>query len=308
MPRPKTGFCTAGNSSQTSDGAAAVCLMSRQGDRGNRRENRLGGLRQLRRPGCGRSASSRPGPATKPSRKACEHGGDPLSSELGLDRDQRGFRFRRECLYVVREMGFDPEKVNVNGGAIALGHPLGCTGAKLTVHAAARDEAARRDLRPRDHVHRGRHGRCRRIRARQLTADNPTGPVPQPTRLGTGPVHFSSCSFPSCTWERACRRSCTSHSVGQASPYPYPSLRAEGRPKGAPKRGNPEDLPRQPCPVSFRPPCHSERSEESHSATALGVFPHTPPPCVILSAAKNPYYVTQRFFSGILRFAQNDTS
>ena len=41
--------------------------------------------------------------------------------------------FAAQALAVMRELGFDEEKVNVNGGAIALGHPLGCTGAKLTV-------------------------------------------------------------------------------------------------------------------------------------------------------------------------------
>ena len=40
--------------------------------------------------------------------------------------------FASQSLAVIRELGLDPEKVNVNGGAIALGHPLGCTGAKLT--------------------------------------------------------------------------------------------------------------------------------------------------------------------------------
>jgi acetyl-CoA acyltransferase len=40
--------------------------------------------------------------------------------------------FAAQALAVIRELGLDPEKVNVNGGAIALGHPLGCTGAKLT--------------------------------------------------------------------------------------------------------------------------------------------------------------------------------
>jgi acetyl-CoA acyltransferase len=44
---------------------------------------------------------------------------------------------------VVRELGLDPEKVNVNGGAIALGHPLGCTGAKLSVQLF--DEMRRRN-------------------------------------------------------------------------------------------------------------------------------------------------------------------
>ena len=40
--------------------------------------------------------------------------------------------FASQALYCVRTLGIDPERVNVNGGAIALGHPLGCTGAKLT--------------------------------------------------------------------------------------------------------------------------------------------------------------------------------
>jgi acetyl-CoA acyltransferase len=40
--------------------------------------------------------------------------------------------FASQVLAIIRELGIDPERVNVNGGAIALGHPLGCTGAKLT--------------------------------------------------------------------------------------------------------------------------------------------------------------------------------
>jgi acetyl-CoA acyltransferase len=40
--------------------------------------------------------------------------------------------FASQAVYVIRKLGLDPAKVNVNGGAIALGHPLGCTGAKLT--------------------------------------------------------------------------------------------------------------------------------------------------------------------------------
>jgi len=40
--------------------------------------------------------------------------------------------FASQAVYVIRTLGLDPAKVNVNGGAIALGHPLGCTGAKLT--------------------------------------------------------------------------------------------------------------------------------------------------------------------------------
>jgi acetyl-CoA acyltransferase len=51
--------------------------------------------------------------------------------------------FAAQSLAVIRELGMDEEKVNVNGGAIALGHPLGCTGAKLTVQIL--HELARQD-------------------------------------------------------------------------------------------------------------------------------------------------------------------
>jgi acetyl-CoA acyltransferase len=53
--------------------------------------------------------------------------------------------FAAQSLAVIRELGLDPEKVNVNGGAIALGHPLGCTGAKLT--ATLLHEMQRRKIR-----------------------------------------------------------------------------------------------------------------------------------------------------------------
>jgi acetyl-CoA acyltransferase len=52
--------------------------------------------------------------------------------------------FASQALVVIRELGLDEERVNVNGGAIALGHPLGCTGTKLTVHIL--NEMARRDV------------------------------------------------------------------------------------------------------------------------------------------------------------------
>ena len=50
-----------------------------------------------------------------------------------LDLIELNEAFASQALAVIRHLEFDPEKVNVNGGAIALGHPLGCTGAKLTV-------------------------------------------------------------------------------------------------------------------------------------------------------------------------------
>jgi acetyl-CoA acyltransferase len=52
--------------------------------------------------------------------------------------------FASQALVVIRELGLDEERTNVNGGAIALGHPLGCTGAKLTVQII--NELKRRDL------------------------------------------------------------------------------------------------------------------------------------------------------------------
>jgi acetyl-CoA acyltransferase len=53
--------------------------------------------------------------------------------------------FAAQALAVMQELGIDPERVNVNGGAIALGHPLGCTGAKLTATLLA--EMKRRQVR-----------------------------------------------------------------------------------------------------------------------------------------------------------------
>ena len=65
--------------------------------------------------------------------------------------------FAAQSLAVLRTLGIDPEKVNVNGGAIALGHPLGCTGAKLTATLLGED-APRRPLRHGDDVRRRRYG------------------------------------------------------------------------------------------------------------------------------------------------------
>jgi acetyl-CoA acyltransferase len=64
--------------------------------------------------------------------------------ELGdIDLIELNEAFAAQSLAVIRELGFDEEITNVNGGAIALGHPLGCTGAKLTVQML--HELERRD-------------------------------------------------------------------------------------------------------------------------------------------------------------------
>ena len=121
-----TGTVTAGNSSQTSDGAAAVVLMSAAAakDRGLQPLARFVGYATAGVPperfGIG------PVPAV---RKVLERAGLTLDQ---IDLVELNEAFAAQVLAVLRELPIDPDRLNVNGGAIALGHPLGCTGAKLT--------------------------------------------------------------------------------------------------------------------------------------------------------------------------------
>lgn len=122
----RNGSVTAGNSSQTSDGAAFTLVMSGEL------------MEKLKLKPIGRLVS-------------CAVGGvDPLYMGIGpcvaipkalkqaglklgdIDLIELNEAFAAQSVAVIREAGLDPERVNVNGGAIALGHPLGCTGAKLT--------------------------------------------------------------------------------------------------------------------------------------------------------------------------------
>ncbi len=133
------GSVTAGNSSQTSDGAAAVLLMdaARAAELGIKPMGRLvayaatGWLPEEMGMG---PVSAVP--------KALKKAGLTLN-DIGLIELNEAFA--AQALAVMRELGIDPEKVNVNGGAIALGHPLGCTGAKLT--ATLLNEMRRRAVR-----------------------------------------------------------------------------------------------------------------------------------------------------------------
>lgn len=121
------GVVTAGNSSQTSDGAAFVIVM------GEKMMNELG-LKPIGRLVACASAGVPPrvmgiGPiAAIP--KALKQVGMSLND---IDLIELNEAFASQSLAVIREVGLDPAKVNINGGAIALGHPLGCTGAKLTI-------------------------------------------------------------------------------------------------------------------------------------------------------------------------------
>jgi acetyl-CoA acyltransferase len=121
------GVVTAGNSSQTSDGAAAVVVMSR------RRAEELN-LKPLARFVSFAVGGVPPeimgmGPVVAVP-KALKLAGLELAD---IDLIELNEAFGAQALAVMRELGMDPDRVNVNGGAIALGHPLGASGAKLTV-------------------------------------------------------------------------------------------------------------------------------------------------------------------------------
>jgi acetyl-CoA acyltransferase len=133
------GTVTAGNASQTSDGAAAAVLM----DAARAREL---GIRPLARLVAYAATGCLPeemgiGPITAIP-KALSRAGLTLA-EIGLIEFNEAFA--AQALAVIRALGLDPARINVNGGAIALGHPLGCTGAKLTVTLLA--EMRRRQVR-----------------------------------------------------------------------------------------------------------------------------------------------------------------
>ncbi|MFN8008266.1 MAG: acetyl-CoA C-acyltransferase [Terriglobia bacterium] len=132
LAKLKPAFCadgtiTAGNASQMSDGAAVVIVASKRV------------ARERRWPVLGRFVAYATA-GVKPE----EMGLGPVAaipkvltlaglSLKDIDLIELNEAFAAQALAVIREAGLDPEKVNVNGGAIALGHPLGCTGAKLSV-------------------------------------------------------------------------------------------------------------------------------------------------------------------------------
>jgi acetyl-CoA acyltransferase len=133
------GTVTAGNASQMSDGAAATVLM----EAGRARElgiQPIGRLVTYAVTGCLPEEMGM-GPVTAIP-KALKRAGLRLD-EIGLIELNEAFA--AQVLAVMRAVGLDPARVNVNGGAIALGHPLGCTGAKLTATLLA--EMRRREVR-----------------------------------------------------------------------------------------------------------------------------------------------------------------
>lgn len=133
------GSVTAGNSSQTSDGAAFVMVMSEK----MVKELNLEPVAQLLSyhvAGLEPSVMGM-GPLYA-APKACEQAGIKLKD---IEQFELNEAFASQSVAVMKELDLNPEIVNVNGGAIALGHPLGCTGAKLSVQLF--NEMRRRDQR-----------------------------------------------------------------------------------------------------------------------------------------------------------------
>ena len=121
----KDGTVTAGNSSGLNDGAAALLMMSEE-------KAKSLNLKPLARVAASASAGVPPrvmgyGPVPA-TQKALERAGLKIA-DIGLMELNEAFAV--QSLAVIEDLGIDPERVNVNGGAIAIGHPLGCSGARL---------------------------------------------------------------------------------------------------------------------------------------------------------------------------------
>jgi len=129
------GTVTAGNSSQTTDGAAATLIMSED------KVNQLG-LKPIAVFKSYTTIGCKPDEMGVGPRYAIPK----LMKLTGMDVKDIGLfeineAFASQALYCIRELGLDMNKININGGAIALGHPLGCTGAKLCASLLANMQA-----------------------------------------------------------------------------------------------------------------------------------------------------------------------
>lgn len=121
------GIITAGNASQTSDGAAFTLVMSEE------KVKALGLEPQARMAACSVGGVDPLYMGIGPCEaipKALHQAGLQLSD---IEQTELNEAFAAQALAVIQEAGLDPDTVNVNGGAVAMGHPLGCTGAKLTI-------------------------------------------------------------------------------------------------------------------------------------------------------------------------------
>jgi acetyl-CoA C-acetyltransferase len=124
------GTITAGSASQISDGAAAVVVMSKA----KAEELGLSWLAEIGAHGvvAGPDASLHEQPANAIAAACAKEGSEPAA----LDLVEINEAFAAVGIVSTRKLGIDPEKVNVNGGAIALGHPIGMSGARIALHLA----------------------------------------------------------------------------------------------------------------------------------------------------------------------------
>ena len=171
---------TAGNASQLSDGAAACVLMdARLAER--RGLQPLGTFRGFAVAGCEPDEMGI-GPVFAVPRLLSRNG---LSVD-DIDLWELNEAFAVQVIYCRDRLGIDPDKLNVDGGAIAVGHPYGMSGARLDRPRPHRGQAARREARRRDDVRRRRHGRRRPLRDRLRRAMDlrftPTRTSPSATR------------------------------------------------------------------------------------------------------------------------------
>ena len=144
---------TAGNASGINDGAAAAVLMTEK-------EAARRGITPLVRIVSWATAGVDPqimgtGPIPA-SRKALKKAGWSVND---LDLVEANEAFAAQACAVNKDMGWNPEIVNVNGGAIAIGHPVGASGARVLQHAGLRNAPPRCEEGPRNALHRRRHGR-----------------------------------------------------------------------------------------------------------------------------------------------------
>ena len=121
-------FVTAGNASQLSDGAAA-CVLMEAADAARANLTPLGAFRGMAIAGCGPDEMGI-GPVYAVPKLLARHG---LKID-DIDLWELNEAFASQALYCQQKLGIDPEKLNVDGGAIALGHPFGVTGARLAGH------------------------------------------------------------------------------------------------------------------------------------------------------------------------------
>ena len=175
------GTVTAGNSSQMSDGAAAAVVMSVE------RAQTLG-IKPLARYLSFATAGYKPeemgiGPVFAIP-KALKMAGLKLSD---IDVFELNEAFAAQSLSVIQEAGLDPERVNPNGGAVALGHPLGCTGAKLTASIIRELKRRKAFEKPSERKNREKAEAIRRARKAARKQAQREGLIPMPKKREAAP-------------------------------------------------------------------------------------------------------------------------